>query len=94
MRLRISSFLPGGVVGFDDALDDGEADDVFGEEVDKFHTFDVLQDFDGFAEAGLHTAAKVDLRGIAGDDASGTFAEAGEEHEHLLGGGVDRKSVV
>ena len=31
---------------------------------------------------------KIDLGGIAGDDAFGFGSEAGEEHEHLFGGGV------
>ena len=31
---------------------------------------------------------EIDLGGIAGDDAFGFGSEAGEEHEHLLGGGV------
>lgn len=31
---------------------------------------------------------KIDLGGIASDDAFGFWSEAGEEHEHLFGGGV------
>jgi hypothetical protein len=42
------------------------------------------------AQARLHAARQVDLGDVAGDDGGGAEADAGQEHLHLLDGGVLR----
>jgi hypothetical protein len=64
------------------------ADDVAAVELDEGDAFDFAEDFAGLDESGLAVGGEVDLGEVAGDDRLGTEAEAGEEHEHLFGGGV------
>jgi len=78
------------VVGFDDALNHRQAHDVLGQELHEAHTFDSLEHLHGLAQAGAHMAAQVHLGGVSGDNGARPLAEAGEKHEHLLGGGVLR----
>ena len=49
---------------------------------------DVLQDLDHVLEAGAGAAGQVDLGDVAGDHRGGAEADPGEEHLHLLDGGV------
>ena len=64
------------------------ADDIIGGEVSDAHAADALQDIQRFSETGLDTSGQVSLRAVAGDHHFRAVAEAGEEHLHLLAGGV------
>ena len=44
-----------------------------------------MQDLDRFEQTGAFVARQVDLGAVTGDDAFRFVAQAGEEHEHLLG---------
>ena len=57
-----------GVVGGDDLLDKGVADDIGALEGDGGDAWDVLDAGDGVDEAGLSGVWEVDLGGIACDD--------------------------
>src|SRR5579862_8840696 len=76
------------VVGADNALDEVVADyvDVF--EVAEADAFYAVEDVEGFEEAGFFGVGQVDLREVACDYCLRVVAEAGDEHLHLLGGGV------
>ena len=57
------------------------------------------EDANGLLEAAGFTVGQVDLGHVAGDDGLGAEADAGEEHFHLLRGGVlgliqDNKAVI
>jgi hypothetical protein len=78
------------LVGEDDGLDERVADDIFFGEEMHGNALHIAEGGGGFDEAAEFVAGEVDLGDIAGDNATGTDAEAGEEHEHLLGGGVLR----
>jgi len=58
------------------ALHDGVAYHVGGLEEIKADFFDVFEDFDGVAQAGLGAFGQVDLGDITGDDRLGTEADA------------------
>ena len=49
-----------------------------------------MQDLDRFEQSGTFVAGQIDLGAVTGDDALGVVAQTGQEHEHLLGGGVLR----
>jgi hypothetical protein len=51
---------------------------------------DAAQDLEGVREAGALAGGQVVLAGVAGDDRAGAGADAGQEHLHLLRGGVLR----
>ena len=76
------------VVGTDDALDEVVADDVDVFEVAEADAFYSVEDVEGFEEAGFLGVGQVGLGEVAGDDSLGVGAEAGDEHLHLLHGGV------
>ena len=76
------------VVGADDALHEVVADDVDVFEVTEVDAFDAVEDVESFEQAGLLGIGKIGLGEVAGDDGFGVVAEAGDEHLHLLGGGV------
>lgn len=76
------------LVGIDDGGHERVADDVDFLEFDHADAGHAVEGLDGFDEAGFFAVGQVDLGGVAGDDALGILAEAGQEHEHLLGGGV------
>ena len=75
-------------VGADNLTDEFVSDDVGVLEVNEADAFDRGEGLDGLDEARFAAMGKIDLGGIAGDDAFGFGSEAGEEHEHLFGGGV------
>ena len=75
-------------VGADNLTDEFVADDVGVLEVNEADAFDGGEGLDGLDEARFAAMGEIDLGGIAGDDAFGFGSEAGEEHEHLFGGGV------
>ena len=54
-------------------------------EADAFYA---VEDVKGFKKAGLAWVGQVGLGEVPGDDGLGVVAEAGDEHLHLLGGGV------
>src|SRR5258708_22782188 len=74
------------VVGADDALDELVADYVDVVEVAEADAFYAVEDVEGFEQAGLFGVGQVDLGEVAGDDALGVVAEAGDEHLHLFCG--------
>ncbi len=76
------------LVGFDDALNKGVANHVAAGQVTDAKIGDILKNVLGFGESGFGGIGQVNLGGVAGDNAFGFVAEAGEEHEHLLAGGV------
>ena len=76
------------VVGADDALDELVADDVYVFEVAEADAFYAVEDVQSFEQAGLFGVGQVGLGEVAGDDGLGVVAEAGDEHLHLLHGGV------
>ena len=78
------------VIGLDDALHEVVADDVALVEINQRDAFDFTDDFDGFDQAGAAVVRQIDLGDVAGYDRLGIEAEAGEEHFHLLAGGVLR----
>lgn len=75
-------------VGLDDVLDEAVADDVGFVEFDEADAFDAVEGAVGVDETGVFSLFEIDLGRVAGDDHFAAFAEAGEEHEHLRGGGV------
>ena len=76
------------LVGFDDALDEGVADDVFFAEFDFAYAGDVGEHPKSLGQTGLHGAREVDLGGVAGDDHLGVHAQTRQEHLDLMDGGV------
>jgi hypothetical protein len=76
------------LVGPNDLTDEFVADDVGVLEVNEADALDGGEGLDGLDEARFAAMGEIDLGGIAGDDAFGFGSEAGEEHEHLFGGGV------
>ena len=93
-RARVALF-----VGDNDPLHEWVSHHVdFGEAVER-DAFDILEQPPGFAQAARRPAWQIDLRHIAGDHRLGVVAETGEEHAHLLAGGVlrlveDHEAVV
>src|SRR5665213_4087709 len=79
---------PVAVIGADDALDEMMANNVHVFEVTEADTFYPVENIEGFEEAGTLGVRQVSLGEVAGDDRLGVGAEAGDEHLHLLGGGV------
>ncbi|MNH12414.1 hypothetical protein D3C79_719530 [compost metagenome] len=61
---------------------------VFGFEEVERQAIDPLQHFQGVAQAGFGAARQVHLGDVAGHHRLGVEADAGQEHLHLLGGGV------
>src|SRR6185312_12947856 len=60
---------------------------------------DAVQNVDRRTQTGSGTTRKIDLGDVAGDDDLRSESQSGEEHFHLLGGGVlclveDDKSVI
>jgi hypothetical protein len=76
------------LIGGDDVLHQTVADHVFFAEKDKLDVFDIPQNLLRLLETGARASGEIDLRDIAGDHRLGAVPEAGEEHLHLLGGGV------
>ena len=75
-------------VGADNLTDEFVADDVGVLEVNEADALDGCEGLDRLDQARFAAMGEIDLGGIAGDDAFGFGSEAGEEHEHLFGGGV------
>src|SRR3984885_6622428 len=76
------------VVGADDALDELVTDDVDIFEVAEANAFYTVENVECFEEAGFLRVRQVGLGEVAGDDGLGVVAETGDEHLHLLHGGV------
>ena len=74
-----------GAVSPDDPADEVVPDDVRVVELAEGDSGGLVECLPCLDEAGFAGPGEVDLRRIAGDDALGAGAEAGEEHEHLLG---------
>lgn len=87
-------FAPDGVavgfVGFDDFEHEGMPDNIAAAERVKIDARNVLENAANFEQAALFGPREIDLRDVARDDHPGFFAEAGEKHHHLLGGGILR----
>ena len=77
-------------VGGDDPLHQLVADDVLAAEADEGDVLHLAEDVADDDEAGALVGRQVDLGDVAGDDHARVEAEPGEEHLHLLGGGVLR----
>src|SRR5262245_1501206 len=76
------------LVGSDDLLHQGVPDHVPFGETDEADAGDVAQEVLRLLQTGRLARGEVDLRHVAGDDRLRAVAETGEEHLHLLGGGV------
>ena len=86
-------------VGADDILHQTVTDNILVREGHPFDPFDPLENLDRLFQTGLRAGGQVDLGDIAGDDHLRVVAQTGQEHLHLLGGGVlsfvqDDKAVV
>ena len=64
------------------------AHDVFGLEMRKADARYVLEHFDDMVEPGFGAFRQVDLGNVTGNHGGGAEADAGQEHLHLLDGGV------
>ena len=64
------------------------ADDVAGIEAHDGDAGDVFEAAGGLQQARQLVWRQVHLREVAGDDGAGAEAQAGQEHQHLLAGGV------
>ena len=76
------------IVGADDALDEVVANDVVGLKVAELDALYAGEDVEGIKQTGFFGVGQVGLGEVAGDDGLGVVAEAGNEHLHLLDGGV------
>src|SRR5208337_3509450 len=65
-------------------------DDVAFVEVHEGQAVHALQNFGRFNQTATACSGQVNLRHVAGDHRLGTESQAGDEHLHLLGGGVLR----
>src|SRR5579862_56283 len=72
----------------DNRLNEFMADDVFLFERAKSEPWDALEGMERLHETGAFVYGQVDLGVVAGHHALGIDAQPGQEHEHLLGGGV------
>ena len=75
------------------------ADHVLGLEEVKGKPIDLTQHLDGMTQARFLMAGQVDLGDITGDHGLGVEAYPGQEHLHLLDGGIlplieDDKGIV
>src|SRR5262245_32945212 len=66
------------------------ADNVAALKFDHRNAFDPLEFVHRIDQATIHVAGQVDLGRVTRHDHLAVVAEAGEEHEHLRGGGVLR----
>src|SRR5688500_18150588 len=85
--------LLGGVpafVGVDDVPHQAVADHVGARQVGEVHVLDPVEDLADDLEPALGATREVDLRHVTGDHDLGPEAQPGQEHLHLLGGGVLR----
>ena len=64
------------------------AHDIFLGILDDTYPLDSTQNLEGLHQSGLGRAREVDLGGVAGDYHLGVDTEAGQEHLHLMFGGV------
>src|SRR5688500_17725232 len=88
-RPRPPSLDVGALVSLDDAPDDRVADNVGGSEADHADAFDPAQAGDRVDQPAVGVAAgDVDLLRVAADHHAAVLAETGQEHLHLLAGGV------
>ena len=78
---------PDPVVGGDDVGDDAVTNDVAAAQMDEPDSLDASQQLLDAGQAAA-PAVHVHLGDIAGDHSPGAEADAGQEHLHLLGGGV------
>ena len=76
------------LVGSDDALNERMADYVAFVEFHDGDAVNTLQRGMRFHQSGMLVRREIDLGDVAGDDGLGPVAQTGQEHEHLLGGGV------
>ena len=75
-------------VGPDDRLHEGMTDNIIAGKVEKFNILNVSQNAGRFDETRRFCAGQVDLGDVSGDDHAAAVSETGEEHHHLLMGGV------
>ena len=76
------------LVGLDDLLDEGMADDVPVVEVDEGDLLERGEDLHGVEDAGLAGLGQVDLGDVGRDDQLRVEAGPGQDHLHLLPGRV------
>src|SRR5690606_29324053 len=76
------------LVGFDDALHQWMAHHVLGLEMGEADAGHIAQYFDDVRQAAPGSAWQIDLGDVAGDHGGGAETDSGEEHLHLLDGGV------
>ena len=81
-------FLSGTLVGVDDLLHQGVADHVCRCQAADGNIFHALKYTHRILQTGGFISWKIDLSNITGNDDLGAKAQAGEEHFHLLAGGV------
>src|ERR1700731_3318108 len=85
---RAGVLVAGG--GVDDLRDQPVAHDIHARQLRDVDVLDALEDVDRGPQPGTGAARKVDLGHVPGDDDLRPEAQSGEEHLHLLGGGVLR----
>src|SRR3982074_3021006 len=78
------------VVGADDSLYEMVTPPVAFVEVHECQSVYALQNIDRFDQTAAAGGGQIDLRDVAGDHRLGIKSQAGDEHLHLLGGGVLR----
>ena len=78
------------LVGVDDLADQPVPDDVGAGQVREMDVVDVAEDLADDLQPAARAARQVDLGDVAGDDHLRAEAQPGQEHLHLLGGGVLR----
>src|SRR5262249_1991108 len=77
-------------VGVDDVRDEPVAHHIHAGQLGDVDVVDAVQNVDRRTQAGPGASREVDLGEISGDDHLRPEAQPGEEHLHLLGGGVLR----
>ncbi len=78
------------LIGVDDGADKFVPNDILVTEINKSDPGHTLERLERFEQARAFVRRKIDLSAVAGHDALRARPDPGQEHEHLLAGGVLR----